>query len=746
MLLPIIVRDVKMLQYKIKCIIVCILLLIISNNSYSIKPITIPEIKQWNDSQGNYIYSKNIRIVVDPQYKSVLEPIANTFAQDLELLNKSKHQVIYSTSVSKGDIFLTMNSTNPEIGEEGYSLEINESISIDATSENGVFYGTRSIIQMLKQSDSIQCGNATDYPDYPERGIMLDAGRKYYSVEWIKNHLREISYLKMNVFHFQISNFSGFRLECESFPQIRSAQYYTKSEIQEIFELAKQYHIEVIPEIDIPNHMSAILEHFPQFQIKKFNGESIGDCCIDFTRPEVREFIATLINEYCALFPGKYWNMGADEFLSNYSELPQFEAFAKNKYGKQAKPKDAFVDFINWVDSLVKTKNKTLRIWNDIFNDQEKDPMTIDLNKDIIVEYWIGNSDPQMIADKGHKLLNTNSDYLYYVVGNGWRPNKAWMIKGWNPQIFQKERSVKPKESILGGKICIWADIEDALTEVQVAKELSPSLRTLAHRTWNANQIDTSYAEFEQKIKIIGLAPGVEFPKIPLPNDLALYKRVVVSSQEKNTTNFPLNVVDGDYDTRWSSDYVDTAWIYVDLEKIYNITRVKLFWEYSFAREYQIQVSNDSLNWTEIADIKNNNGGVNDFRQLNGSGRYVRIYCTKRNNDCGHSLWEFEVYDSTQTNIIIDNQNPISNNLTIMPNPFYSEILINIAVPQNNNNVSVAIYDLIGNKIEQITDQQMLKGNYTLNWKPKSIVTGNYIIVAQIGTESEFRRIVYLGE
>jgi len=180
---------------------------------------------------------------------------------------------------------------------------------------------------------------------------------------------------------------------------------------------------------------------------------------------------------------------------------------------------------------------------------------------------------------------------------------------------------------------------------------------------------------------------------------------------------------------------VDTAWIYVDLGNIYNITRVKLFWEFSFAREYQIQVSNDSTNWTSIMDVKNNNGGVNDFRQLNGSGRYVRIYCTKRNNECGNSLWEFEVYDSTLIKANVDNKTPITNSISVYPNPISSDIQITLDIAATKADVSIEMYDIIGNKVEQFISKVFEHGIYKLKYTPKTVQNGHYIIVAKIGEQ-----------
>jgi hexosaminidase len=103
--------------------------------------------------------------------------------------------------------------------------------------------------------------------------------------------------------------------------------------------------------------------------------------------------------------------------------------------------------------------------------------------------------------------------------------------------------------------------------------------------------------------------------------------------------------VDGDLTTRWSSAYNDDPqWLCVDLGKSQHIGRVKLTWESAFAKDYQIQVSDDNANWTTIYQTTTGNGGTEDLTGLNGQGRYIRMYATKRATQWGDSLFEFEVY------------------------------------------------------------------------------------------------------
>ncbi len=127
------------------------------------------------------------------------------------------------------------------------------------------------------------------------------------------------------------------------------------------------------------------------------------------------------------------------------------------------------------------------------------------------------------------------------------------------------------------------------------------------------------------------------------PN-LALGRPATVSSVETGTTFNGANAVDGNGATRWSSNYIDPQWIYVDLGSSYTVNRVRITWEAAYATAYQVQVSSDASNWSSIGSVTGNNTTVNDLTGLSGAGRYVRIYGTARNSQWGYSIFELEVY------------------------------------------------------------------------------------------------------
>lgn len=145
-------------------------------------------------------------------------------------------------------------------------------------------------------------GTATDWPKYPERGLLVDLGRKYFSIDWIRDRIREMSYLKLNYFHLHLSDRQGFRLASERHPEIVSDRHYMKHEIRSLIEYAQRYHVQLVPEIDFPGHMDAILAAHPDLKLVSRKG-IVNHGAIDLSKPESYRLMADLLDEYLPLFP-----------------------------------------------------------------------------------------------------------------------------------------------------------------------------------------------------------------------------------------------------------------------------------------------------------------------------------------------------------------------------------------------------------------------------------------------------------
>jgi hypothetical protein len=209
--------------------------------------------------------------------------------------------------------------------------------------------------------------------------------------------------------------------------------------------------------------------------------------------------------------------------------------------------------------------------------------------------------------------------------------------------------------------------------------------------------------------------------------NLALQKMAVASSTETAQTPAPF-AVDGNAGTRWSSLFSDPQWIYVDLEKSYNINRVKITWEAAYGKDYKIQVSNDANTWTDIKTVTGNTSLVNDWNGLTGTGRYVRMYGTARGTAYGYSIYEFEVYGTIPGKFASDEAvvQATADDIKVYPNP--ADQLLNIAI-ENMENQEVN-YVLVNNKGEQVLTNtvHLTEGNSVTTLDVSQLPAGLYLL------------------
>ena len=471
-------------------------------------PPTIPALQEWiPGSSAGYSFSSQGRIVVHVDDAWTLAETANVFASDLADLTHVAARVVPGTSatVVAGDILLELDPSDAQLGEEGYALQVGPSIRIRAHTATGAFYATRTLLQWLRQTHSLGAGTARDWARYPERGLMVDVGRKYFSMAWLRTHIKELAYLKMNYFHLHLSETQGFRVESATHPEAVSPEHYTKNEIRELIALGQTYHVLIVPEIDMPGHMGAILASHPELQLKNALGVRNTDF-IDLSLDGSYALMKDLITEYSSLFPAPYWHLGADEYVSLYALYPQLQAYARSHYGPNATGRDTYYGFINWANDIVRAAGKTTRIWNDGIDSPGSD--TIRPNANIVVEYWFNKGlTPQQLLDAGHTILNGSYTPTYYVLGIR-HPDDAYTYESWAPPRFQGGNVVaadEPRQR--GAKAHVWCDVATAETEQQIEEGIVPLLRSMAQQTWGSPKIVTSYRDFKAIIDATGRAP-----------------------------------------------------------------------------------------------------------------------------------------------------------------------------------------------------------------------------------------------
>ena len=496
------------------------------------RPLTIPALKTWSAGSEAYTFGPKARILLDgPE----LAETASVLVEDLLQLTGMTIPVVESASGQPGDIVLTLSKhefATGETGDQGYRMEIAGYATLSARTVDGVFYGTRTLLQLLKQSFTIQGGVALDWPDYPQRGLMVDVGRQYFSLPWLENHIRDLAYLKYNFFHLHFSDNFGFRLENERHPEIVSQLHYTKAEIRALHELARKYHITIVPEIDVPGHLDAALASHPELQLANEQGKrQAGD--LDLAKEETYAFVRDLLEEYIPLFSGPYWHLGADEYLlhgGSYSDFPQLAEAAQARYGAQANAKDIYLGFVNWAHEIVKAHGKITRVWSDgLYGGSMVNPAT----DNIVYEHWVSwGQSPREIVERGIPIVNCNIHAVYYVPGSErMTANPQTLYESFEPHLFCTEFNVlnniegitvpdgsevnaseldllKQHPLNQGAKLHVWCDDPRVETEAQIASAIEHALRSLAQKNWGSPRLTERYEGFKPLIATIGHAPG----------------------------------------------------------------------------------------------------------------------------------------------------------------------------------------------------------------------------------------------
>ncbi|QQM46759.1 beta-N-acetylhexosaminidase [Streptomyces liliifuscus] len=460
-------------------------------------PRTIPAVREHTPARGpGWRPAKGGRVVVGDD---ALADEGRLLAGELGLAYAG------SGGARAGDVELGL--TDEDANAESYTLTVKDGrVRISGTAEAGVFYGTRTLKQEVRAGGTAPEGVVRDSPAKPQRGFMLDIARKHFTAGWIEDRIRELGDLKYNQFGLHFSDDQGFRIASDSHPEVVSKQHLSKAEVRRILALAASRHITVVPEIDSPGHLGAVLAAHPDLQLRNARGV-VSQGSLDISKPASAKIVDDLLNEYAGLFPGRYWHLGADEYraltVSNpAASYPQLAAAAKDKYGSGAGIADLATGWLNDRADVMRGHDRTPRAWNDGFFAGG----TVQADDDIQVAYWtgkeIGARQPAEYLRAGREVINYNDEYLYYVLGqpNAFvYPTGQRIYEQWTPLVVRGTTPV-PREyddQILGGYFAVWCDLSASQTQDQVAAGIRMPLRALTQKLWDPRKPGMPWAEFK---------------------------------------------------------------------------------------------------------------------------------------------------------------------------------------------------------------------------------------------------------
>ena len=365
------------------------------------------------------------------------------------------------------------------------TIEKNERIVVTAKCTKAVLRtATHAILRELLGQLAVGI-TTVDYAQ-GRRIFMLDMARKYYSKATIIKFIDALSFAQFNFLQLHFSENEGFRIECQTAPEIVSDEFLTKAEITEIIQYAQVAGIEIIPDFDSPGHLKQILKDRPEWQLVKKNeaGElEKNPTALDISNPEAVAFIVSIYEEFAQLFTSsRYFHIGADEFV-DFDEMeayPQLQDYAKEVYGESAEGIDAFVGYVNRIIEAINGFGFIPQVWNDGFFRLNRAEV-VKLSEAVEITYWTKwnqhMAPVSTFIDRGYTVINFNDNYFYYVLGEhaGYTyPTYEKIIDSWTPDMWPQEQVVAVDTTQLPGvAVAVWADRPDAQTQEEVLLHVS---------------------------------------------------------------------------------------------------------------------------------------------------------------------------------------------------------------------------------------------------------------------------------
>lgn len=468
------------------------------------KPFVIPELKEWQGKEGSFIPSDKSRIVYGD---NSLKQIAEAFASDWKELFGFSMQVT-DGKPEAGDFYLTLKN-DKKLGKEGYTLSVAKSVTISAPETTGVYWATRTLLQICEQTEDhrIPEGKVRDWPDYSIRGFMMDCGRKFIPMTYLRDLVKMMSYYKMNVLQVHLNDngfkqffghdwdktYAAFRLECETFPGLTARDgYYTKQEFVDFQLDAAAQFVEIIPEIDAPAHTLAFSHYKPELGSKEYGRDHL-----DLFNPETYTFMDALFKEYLEgdepVFRGPRVHIGTDEYSNKKKDVVEkFRAFTDR--------------YIRYVESF----GKQACVWGALTHAQGDTPVK---SENVIMSAWYnGYAEPKDMVKQGYKLISIPDGLIYIVPAAGYYYdylNTQYLYENWTPAHVGQAVFEEKDPAILGGMFAVWNDhVGNGISVKDIHHRLFPALQTLATKTWDA-KVTMSYAEFDSKRQLLSEAPGV---------------------------------------------------------------------------------------------------------------------------------------------------------------------------------------------------------------------------------------------
>lgn len=383
-----------------------------------------------------------------------------------------------------------------ELGEdESYTLDVTPSgAKLHAANPLGVLRGLQTFLQLVTITPDgfrVPALHIQDEPRFAWRGLMIDVSRHFIPVEVLKRNLDGMEAVKMNVFHWHLSENQGFRVESRKYPKLHEegsdGLYYTQDEIREVIAYARDRGIRVVPEFDMPGHSTAWFVGYPElasgkgpYQIEREWG--VFDPAMDPTSDKTYKFLNELIGEMVKIFPDQFFHIGGDEVNGKeWDANPRIQAYMKAHNIKNDIELQAH--FSGRVQELVTKHGKTPVGWDEI--------LVPGVPKSIVIQSWRGADSLAAAAKGGYRGMLSNGYYLDL----GWTAARHYAVDPMGGAAAGLTDD--QKKLILGGESCMWSEY---VSPENIDSRIWPRNAAIAERFWSpqsVNNVDSMYARMD---------------------------------------------------------------------------------------------------------------------------------------------------------------------------------------------------------------------------------------------------------
>lgn len=425
------------------------------------------------------------------------------------------------------------------LGHEGYKMSITrKKIEIEGANPTGVFYGIQSLRQLLPVDFEYSKGKydvvkipgveIIDYPRFKWRGFMLDESRHFKGMVVVKDILDQLALLKMNTFHWHLTDDQGWRIEIKKYPKLteigafrkdtqskkgsdeRSGEphggFYTQEEIKEIIDYAKRRHIKIIPEIEMPGHASAAIASYPWLGVLGTTKEVpvvFGklDDSYNVTDQRVYTFLEDVLSEVFELFPERIVHIGGDEVMfDTWKKSEKIQAFIK-KEGLSS-PADLQIYFTNKISNFIDENEHRMMGWNEIlgvnvheWNDDSELQVEQELAKSAIIHFWKGDVELMKKAvSKGYDVVNSlhSETYLDYNY------KRLPLDRSYSFDPIPEDLDSTYHSKILGLGCQMWSEWIPSVDKME--NQIFPRLAAYAEVGWTSKQ-RKSFSSFKRSLE-----------------------------------------------------------------------------------------------------------------------------------------------------------------------------------------------------------------------------------------------------